>query len=142
MDDAGIITFYRQMDFFGIGTWTFLEGMWLIVLAALAVLWQQKKYLLGIIILAFIAVFSAGAIMVHDVTRSGAYLFPLVFISLYIIKHHETAASPLRKLTMVSAAVCVIFPAIIVIAVWDPPTFWQKPFIAGAVKHLILSVGK
>lgn len=46
-EGAGLTVFYRQLDFFAIGAWTFFEGLWLIVLAALALLWLQKKYVLG-----------------------------------------------------------------------------------------------
>lgn len=88
-----------------------------------------------------IMTFSAGALMVYDITRSGAYLFPLVFICLHIIKQSEDAVIPVRKLTISAAAVYVMFPAIFVITNLNPPTLWQKPFVAGAVKHLVLFLG-
>lgn len=139
---ANLQVFYRQMDFFAIGGWTFLEGLWLIVFAALLVLVYERRFLLTGTMLLLIAGFSLVALMVYDITRSGAYLFPLVFICLLLLKSNGISRGQLRKIVMCVATVCVIFPAIIVITALKPPAYWQKPVVAGAVKHLILRVGK
>ena len=107
-----------------IGIWTFLEGFWFVVLLSFAVMLNQRRYFLLILSLMQFLVLTIGAIAVNDVTRSGAYLTPFVFISILLLREHLTQFQ-MRTLLLAAAVVSFAFPAFYVLA----GTHMQYPII-------------
>jgi len=90
-----------------IGLWTGLEGLWVIIGAAIIYLVHYKKYFIlsSIIFCSSILVFVA--IGVIDTTRSMAYLFPLFFIGFMILRNNESLKS-IRYLCLISFIICLV----------------------------------
>lgn len=72
------------------GFWFALEGGWLFFLLALLSLLIRKQYVRLVLFLIPTFGLLAGSFMNGDVLRSTAYLFPALFVSLKILREHET----------------------------------------------------
>ena len=109
----------------GLGVWTFLEGLWIPILAAL---WTWKDPSARPYVAASLAggvLLVGGALAVIDLTRSGAYLFPAVFVALRLLASRTDQAF-LRATFFVAALVCLIFPD------YNLMTGWQMPWVVRA----------
>jgi hypothetical protein len=97
-----------QLDGFAFGFWSVLEGLWLPVLATIGLLWLRFR-LAGLLLAGVLMAQVVGAHCVLDVTRSGMYVFPVVFIAAAVLTAHE-ARDTVRLVFLVSALVCVLAP--------------------------------
>jgi len=73
--------------------------------------------------------------MVFDVTRSSSYIFPIIFISIALLKNYLSKES-MRKLLLISAVVCFLFPAYYIITDVYPYTLWYKPIFVRVIDLL------
>lgn len=111
MGEAALVgpgSLWGQLDGFVFGFWSLLEGLWLPVLAAAGLLWLQFR-LAGLFLAGVLMAQVVGAHCVLDVTRSGMYVFPVVFIAAAVLAAHE-ARDTLRLVFLVAALVCVLAP--------------------------------
>ena len=105
---VGAYVFAGQINNIMFGWWTGLEGFWIIVFACFILLYIKKDWLLGLLLFASIMAVSFIAFSVIDITRSMAYLFPVIFISLRLLKMHESELV-LQKIALLVFIVC-LFP--------------------------------
>ncbi|MFM2048449.1 MAG: hypothetical protein RI955_997 [Bacteroidota bacterium] len=124
-------------DFWGMAMWTFLEGYWLLIIVLGLFLIYQKQYFKTFILLLIIAIFSLASILVFDKTRSGAYIFPLIFIAVLILKNKLNAIE-WRYLFLTIAIICFLFPAYYIISDTAPYTLWYKPIFIRAIDFIKL----
>ncbi len=115
----------RTLIYLPIGAWTFLEGFWIILIAVVGLAFRSRHYFLAF----FLAIASLCAIMiagsVSDITRSGSYLVPIVFVCLLMLKEH-LAEIPIRRLLLVAGVTSLLFPAVIVCPDWEIAR-WSRP---------------
>lgn len=91
-------------------TYYSLEGLWLVIFAAMAVAWRSHKLavlgLMGLLCGQLLVTF-----MVHDLSRASAYLVAAIFPALGMVmlcSPSQTAPVWLRPLTCASAIICII----------------------------------
>jgi len=96
-------TTIKQINIFPFALWTGLEGFWVIVLIAFAHLVTARKWSFVALCSVAFGVVVLTAIWVFDITRSMAYLMPLIFISLAIVSRLQ----PLKNLRVISVVVLV-----------------------------------
>jgi hypothetical protein len=100
----------------GPGFFTFFEGLWIFIMLAFYKIYHLRKlnFLFTLIYLVFfiscILVFS-----VYDVTRSGAYLMPYVFIFIKIL-HKNLPKTEFKSYLNSAFIISVFFPGIYVIS--------------------------
>lgn len=123
----GFTILLQQTEFYGMGIWTALEGFWIIFALMLFTLIRSKKYLLLVSVLFASTLSLIISFMVYDITRSSSYIFPLIFISIAILKQNYPI-SDLRKLLFLTAFVSFLFPAYYIITDVYPYVLWYKPF--------------
>jgi hypothetical protein len=92
-----------------LGAFTFFEGFWLLVPIAYYLALGRKHYLFIVLIFLQMAVSSILAFSVFDITRSGSYLFPLIFVLVVYISHF-TQLRELRYIVLISMFFSFIFP--------------------------------
>lgn len=97
-----------QLDSFAFGAWSVLEGLWLPVLAAIGVLWRPFR-LASVLLAGVLAAQVVGAHCVLDVTRSGMYVFPAVFIAAAVLAAYE-APDTVRLALLMAAFVSLLAP--------------------------------
>jgi hypothetical protein len=100
--------FAKQLDCLFFGLWTGLEGFWIPVVVALILLCLKRNFILLSGIIASMLVVLAVAFAVIDITRSIAYIFPVIFISLHIIQKTESLHF-VRNIALLTFIVC-LFP--------------------------------
>lgn len=98
-----------QINNFPMGLWTALEGGWLLVILAFTALLLKRRFLLLAAGLFFIMISTFVAIMVTDITRSMAYLLPVLFISARILHETETLEN-LRRYLLLAALIAFFAP--------------------------------
>ncbi len=135
LDNVSLNTVKDNMFVSGFGVFTFLEGFWVLLPVMIVLSVKHKNYLLLVLVLGQIALSSAGALFVYDVTRSGAYMFPVLFIILVYIARFIPALA-IRYLLLVSAFFCLIFPPINFISHWSLVHSIEKPMVYVVFKLL------
>lgn len=86
-----------------------LEAFWVVLALALLVLAVRRRWgLLSLLVLAFLPI-AAGAFLVHDVTRSLAYGFPVVLLALVVLAQYFTR-STLRHLALLTVVFTALIP--------------------------------
>ncbi len=89
-------------------TWI-LEGFWIALLLSFIILFSEKKYLiLGLILLASVGMIISG-FTTYDSTRSGTFVFPMIFISIIIINNQLTQRE-MRVVLLLIALLCFLHP--------------------------------
>ena len=99
-----------NIPFIGIGLWTFLEGFWIIFLLGIVYIFKNKNYFLSMLIACQILISCLVSFLVYDVTRSGSFLVPLLFIFLFYLKD-KIKIQELNVLLFTCFAVTFVFPA-------------------------------
>jgi hypothetical protein len=118
--------FLADTPFWGMAIWTFLEGYWLLVVLLFLSFIHEKKYLNVFVLMITLAVFTLTSFLVFDKTRSGAYIFPLIFLAVKYLKV-KMSIEEWKFLFLAIAIVCFLFPAYYIISDTRPYTLWYKP---------------
>jgi len=92
-----------------IGSWTALEGGWLLAFAAMVILAQKRRIVFLILYILAISIVLIVSMSVFDITRSMAYALPAVFIAIEVLREFESGPD-LRALCAVSSAVSILWP--------------------------------
>ena len=106
---TGLGFLIAQMNNAPLGIWTGLEGGWLLVLAASLVLWRQGRRTLLLASLLAGGGVVVVALMVWDITRSMAFVLPALFLSLRVLRDHESRED-LTKLCRVAFVIALLWP--------------------------------
>ncbi|HZE83844.1 MAG TPA: hypothetical protein VE035_06005, partial [Puia sp.] len=113
---------------FGFGAFTFLEGFWLLFPIVLLTGIRNKHYMAMTMITGLILIFSLAVFCVNDLTRSGSYLFSIIFVFLAYLRQF-TETSYFRSIAAVCLFFCFIFPPINYVAFGDFLYRVEKPFL-------------
>ncbi|RZJ93314.1 MAG: hypothetical protein EOO60_04890 [Hymenobacter sp.] len=105
----GALRISLQREVVALGFITSIESYWLVVILALVVLVKQRQWLLGLAVVGACLPVFASAFLVHDITRSLAYCFPVVLIALVVLAHYFTLDA-LRQLALVIVVFAVLLP--------------------------------
>ena len=125
---ANLAVLGRTLPYMPVGIWTFFEGFWLIIVAALLHSFMQKNYLAWLVMLAPLVVLTVVSGCVTDTTRSGSYLFPMLFVFLYYMKA-VAATTDYRKLFLACFLITLLFPATIVCSDWEASSWFEQSSI-------------
>jgi len=116
---------------FPLGFLTSIEFLWLAVGLAIWGLWRQKQYLFSLAWLLNMGLIMGVAYMVHDTTRSAAYVFPAVALAWLILGRSEQAR-PLRHLALVLLVLCFFFATHFVM---HQNPAWISPFFPKVLEY-------
>jgi hypothetical protein len=104
----------------GLATWTFFEGFWLLIILASGILIRNRSYALLLVLTLQIFISSIIAFSVRDMTRSGSFLVPIVFVLIVYLKNYIDEKE-MNIFLFVCCLTSFIFPACNVISSCDPP---------------------
>lgn len=134
-DESNFTVLSKTLIFIPVAMWTFLEGFWLVYLFSLAHTVMNKKYFIFVLFLLPLAIFTLISGCVLDMTRSGTYLLPVIFVILDYMRYCMDK-NRLRKFLFYCFCISFLFPALFVMITEnnfriEPPTFIY------ALKHLL-----
>ncbi|HXB95989.1 MAG TPA: hypothetical protein VNU70_12555 [Puia sp.] len=109
------------------GTFTFLEGFWLLVPIVILLSIQKKQVAVATLLIGFICIYCMATFFVFDLTRSGSYLFSAIFVLLIYLRE-SADPSFIRTMTSICFFFCFIFPSMNYIAFQDFLFHIDKPF--------------
>lgn len=102
-------TFKKNIPYYPMGLLSFLEGFWLLYFIFSLITINKKNYLLFSVTSLIVIVFSISAGMVFDVTRSGAYLMPVIFIIIPVLTSNLDKLF-IRYLLFMVLFICIMIP--------------------------------
>lgn len=130
-----------NMPYLPFGTITFLEGYWL----ALGVAWfgmaKRRHVFLALAVAGQVAVSTVVAGCVYDITRSGSFLFPIVFVAFAYLKACLDERA-LRLTAFLCMVLTFVFPAYYVVSVWDIFNIDGRPILIESLGRLLAAVRK
>jgi len=106
---ASLIYVLKNAHNIPMGSWTALEGGWLLVFAAMVILTQQRRIIFLILYVSAISIILVVSMSVIDITRSMAYALPAIFIAIEVLREVESGPH-LRALCAVSSAISILWP--------------------------------
>jgi hypothetical protein len=133
IDGTGVRTLIDQVNNLPMGTWTALEGGWLLVLASAFVLVKRRHFLFLTAFAGSLSIIIVVSMSVFDITRSMAYALPAIFIALEVLQNVETARE-LRTLCIIASTVSLVWPNYY--AEYRSSIFWYTPFPLRVLKWL------
>jgi len=89
---------------FGYFFWEGLKGFWLLVIGCCIYLFLEKRYFILVLVITAISIILATTAMVSDVTRSVAYIFPIIFLAVFIFEQAVSRAQ-LRKIVIIAGLI-------------------------------------
>ena len=109
-DTGGTNLFLSQINNLPAGIWTALEGAWILIVLSFLYLILNKNYFFLILyaIPLFIIIFVSMS--VFDITRSMAYMFPVIFIALKLIAKSESKEN-IRLYLFSALLISLIWPS-------------------------------
>ena len=105
--ELAMIAYLANMYFFGL--WSGLEGLWLLAMITALVSLYYRLWWILILTLCTIAPVILASFMVYDITRSLAYIAPLIFICLKILSE-IVSKEDLRVLCLLCCFICFLVP--------------------------------
>lgn len=108
-DGNGLEVLLSQINNAPMGVWSGLEGGWLAVAGAVIVAWSRGQRLWSLVCLGAIGLVLAVSLAVVDISRTTAFLLPVLFAALAILRASEREES-FRRLVFLSAAISVLWP--------------------------------
>lgn len=140
--NVGVSTFLKLSEFWWVGTWSFFRGMWLPVSAGCLLLHHRREFVPLAAFVLLLAVLTIGAFCVYDITRSGAYAFPAVLISILLLRRAVSVAE-LRQLAFVSLIISCLSGPLYLIAgpsadswAFKAASVSDKPFVMQVFDYL------
>ncbi len=115
--DLGYQGFYILFDVYdrlGLSIWSTFEGLWILVILLIAMVFVVKDWINGLFILGGFVLLFAGGTVNHDTTKSYSFAFLLVPIAIIYLKNLITLAD-IKKLVAASALVCMLSPTVYII---------------------------
>lgn len=107
---VGLSVLLDQINNIPLGIWSALEGLWVIVLYGMLLLWREKRHLEWLKFAGICAVILLIGVSVVDITRSVLYVYPAVFVSLLAI-HKYADKTVLNRLLWIALLLCFAYPA-------------------------------
>lgn len=114
----GLVYILRGFRYFNLGTWLLLEGLWLVVLYFIYLMFQHRRNIFLALFLFVNGFIALSAFIVFDVTRSGSFSFIAAFIALVGVQ--QMAPVKLRELMKYAALLCLLFPPYYIILDINP----------------------
>ncbi len=90
--------------------WSGLEGMWLLMFISMAILFRTRKYLIIAFIFLLLSIFLVMTLNIGDQTRSIAYIFPIIFVFVFIV-NKSMEKSAVRIILLFSLCITMLYPA-------------------------------
>lgn len=129
MTGAGA-AFKITYKYFTFGVLSGIEWFWIYILAGIVLLLKQKNYMTTFLLISMLGVILLIAFDVFDVTKSTTYVFPAIFICLYLfIKNGETIKN-LRYFAIIVMILCFLLPSFNIsgpIKYMLKPVFFELP---------------
>lgn len=136
---AGLASLSFTMLYLPLGIWTFLEGYWIILIATIILTFRSTWHFSAF----FISAATLSAIVISgcvtDITRSGSYLVPIVFVCLLLLRDLMNGAL-IRRMLFVTAAITLLFPAVFVCPGWEIAR-WLRPPLPVQILRVLLEGG-
>lgn len=107
---VGLSVLLDQINNIPIGIWSALEGLWIIVLYGMILLYRNKHYFELLKYAGMCALILLIGVSVVDITRSVLYIFPAVFAALLAI-HKYADKTTLNRLLWIALLLCLAYPA-------------------------------
>jgi len=111
---VGWATLAQQANAIPLGLWSGLGGCWILIVAGIASAVLQKRYKLFAGLCAAVGLVMLAAAAITDITRTAAYAFPAVLVSVALLARGE----PIESVEKLAAAAAVVS--------WIVPTYYVQ----------------
>jgi hypothetical protein len=134
-EGVGLNLLVDQLNLFPMGTWTALEGGWLLLILAAILLYRYKAYYHLFLVFIGVGAIIVVSMSVVDITRSMAYMIPVVFIAIKVVAAVEQKDTYLHY--FVVAAIFTLLSANYY-AGGEKTIWWQYPLPLQALRWIFI----
>ena len=106
----GLQVLASNLNMIPLSIWHGLEGFWIFILISIiTLLFKKEKLAVSLFLLSIFCVILSSCLVV-DMTRSAAFLFPAIFVSIKIIIENDSIHFT-RKIAFLTFICCFIYPS-------------------------------
>jgi hypothetical protein len=87
--------------------WDGLQGFWLLVVFGVVYLMIERHYFIILLLTISFLVMVISTSMVYDFTRSIAYIFPIIFVALFLVQK-ALSKFQIRKIVILTCLICFL----------------------------------
>ncbi len=106
-----ISTFYENLKMMSLRIWVGFDGMWMLILLGIIILFKEKKFLFFLTLLGCLIFTTAFSFIAYDVNRGLSYSFIVLFLALAICKKY-LSEKELKYVLFVCMIVSVLSPTL------------------------------
>lgn len=139
---ASFHTFHhKNYNYYSWGLLTFLEGFWLLLIFCFISMVMKKEYLILSSLFIPFVIISFVTFCVTDITRSGSFIVPILFVLLTYLKRTYTLFE-IRTILIFCCITTILIPPILVVTDWSQAE-WFTPNIFSYIykKYIFNSYG-
>jgi hypothetical protein len=133
---VGVAVIIENIKLIVPGMLSFIEGFWILYFVTISLLIKLKHYLLSSIILLQTALLTIPALSVFDITRSGSYLMPLIFVMMFFVAQNFNIQK-IRNLFFKCLLFSFLLPPYFIVSSWKPPVYLHQNMVVKAVKKVL-----
>ncbi len=117
-DGANISMWSRTCTYMPIGMLSFLEGYWLLIIVSLTISFYNRDIVFIVSLLICLILFVVVAGSVTDITRSGSYVVPILFVAIGYLKS-RLPIFEMRVLLLISFVFSLLIPQVFICPDWE-----------------------
>jgi hypothetical protein len=106
-----ITTFQENLKMLSLRIWAGFDGMWLLIIMGLIILWREKQYQFLSILFGSLIISVSFSFIAYDVNRGISYGFVALLLSLVICKNY-LSEKELKYVLMVCFLVSILSPTL------------------------------
>jgi len=130
------VLFNRTYYFIPIGLLTFFEGFWVLLFLFFFLLLKSKDYLRFSLVSTPLLVLTVVSFSVTDITRSGSFSVPIIFVILVYLQNRLIEAD-IRKILLLCLLVSAFIPPVVICPDWEVKYMFPKPSFIYILEYLI-----
>jgi hypothetical protein len=123
-EDLNYDLFIENFHYISLALWNFLEGFWIIVLLGFFTFLVNKKYFNFSIFFIYLICQLLVTFFVADLTRSGTYILPIVFVMFKYLYDNEVLVL-YRRISFICLLLCLFTTPAFICTDW-PAEYWYK----------------
>lgn len=134
--DANFSVIAKTIHLFQIGLWSYFEGLWIVCGLFFLCACANKDYFILLTNLLITLVFIIVSFCVLDITRSGSYLVPIIFLQMfYLVKYIKIIE--LRKILLFVSVINFIYPVSIIVSGWGSGGIFQYSVFSFLLRSIL-----
>jgi hypothetical protein len=135
-EGVGLNIIFRTYSFIPIGLLTFFEGFYILLAVFFIFMIKSSDYLRSFFISVPLLIMTVVSFCVTDITRSGSFALPIVFIAIHFLKN-KICEKEMRAILLICLLISFIIPPVFICVDWSITSMLTKPSLIRMLEYVL-----